>query len=751
MARNKVRNDQITIYNGVSSDNRYFNITINSPTQLSIGSGKLAQYDNTTWSFSGDTLTLPPTANGDGSWYIGIDPNTDVTNTGNPICKKVHAFRHRMHSAMIWLCKINRTNNIVTITETYTPVWPKSSVNRFKSKAISSSGSGGIGAPIRIAVLGTSLSNFISASSKTNLDSDTVVNAEWYSLLFNSNVSTNPNGSSYRIPGLTTSNTRFTIDNFSMGSNNHNYHAMWLADGVQCICQNPNSLGSTWAIRPGKSRRKLDPSNRKPILKSPFLTNPYDLVIFDSLPNGGSHKFLHMDNIIRKLREVGTEVVIVIGSTSHNGTVASDGTESQRSYVKQIADARGCDIADCNDFIIEKIESVYPMDTMCNGGSTGTVAGGKNIACPLADTIHPRNNRHGSGLWAEAIRGCINSLSQEAKQPDAALMKKAVSYELSSSASTSQPWMPTHYEFSSYPISGSSNITYESGNTVIYYPAGGIPAGVKMPETAYGGKTAASSSAADAPVMVIPLSGNLKFGHPFAIGATILVQNDSVAWGLRATDGTNTLTTINEDGSNGTRGMIYEITTFDSTTNWKPAVSNTQLGGPLWNGVLSLNSISGSPKIRGVLWHLPGEVEDILTTDMSFTGSWVDTTADNGNCLLAKATNSSSATDYCEFSCKGRCVMLHIEQGVSSGFIDVWVNDVKVISAQDTFRSDIIGNGFVKILPPLGVSPTPNMPDFGTSIDMNVRVAYTGNQNGSSSAPAGSNYRLKIAGASIIK
>lgn len=41
--------------------------------------------------------------------------------------------------------------------------------------------------------------------------------------------------------------------------------------------------------------------------------------------------------------------------------------------------------------------------------------------------------------------------------------------------------------------------------------------------------------------------------------------------------------------------------------------------------------------------------------------------------------------------------------------------------------------------------------DGHATLRLDIRVAYTGSQNGSAAAPAGNNYRLKICGISVVK
>jgi hypothetical protein len=498
-------------------------------------------------------------------------------------------------------------------------------------------------------------------------------------------------------------------------------------------------------VRPG-SLPKRAAASQKPVLRSPFFTQPYDLVILDSLPNGGSHKLAHIDNIVRKLRAVGTEVVLVTGG-GISGTGFPDAAAAFHDGLRLIAENRGCDIADRNGFLKERIDLFSDRANAINNVQSDSV---------LNDTIHPVYRRSGEGVAAEAIRSVINDLPQEARVANPSALNRVVYVDETLNRTTQAPFFPTHYEFCAFPSATSGTITYEAGNSVIYNTGGNIPAGVKMPETAFGGKTAGSTSAADAPVMVLGSGASVRFSHPFAVGATILVQNDSVAWGLTASDGTNTLLTLTEDGGNGTRGMHYDITTVGTTTNWLPTQSNTQPGGPWWNGSITLTQTSGAPKIRGILWHVPGEVEDFVPADMMFTGTWANTTADGGTVLGCRGTNNSATTDFAEFVCEGRMAFLHLEQGTAGGFVDVWVNGFKVLTgasanAGDTYKASI-GHAHIKVIPPSTMAAASGLPaELGTSQRMHIRVAYNGSQNASAVAASGDNYRLKVCGVSVIK
>jgi hypothetical protein len=745
MPRNKIRSNQVSTFDGSVAQPENFDIQILTSSSLQIGAGRVRRSDGTTWTFAGGTLPLAHINSGDGTWYIGIDPNDSVTNSEalGPICPKMHALGARIHSCMVWLAKITRTGSTVVINERYAPEWPKSAITRFKRKCAASNGTSSIGSPVRIAVIGTSLSNFTLGSSNASLATANT-NCNWYSLLFSSGGL----AANYRIPGIATVNLRFTVDNVSMGSNNHMYHAMWLADCIEGVSQ-ANGLGQAWAVRPG-SLSKRAAASQKSVLRSPFFSQPYDLVILDSLPNGGSHKLAHIDNIVRKLRAVGTEVVLVTGGSISNPSY-TDGAAIYHDGIRLIAENRGCDIADRNGFLKERIDLFSDRADAINDTNGNTT----NIGI-LNDTIHPTYRPRGEGIVAEAIRSVINDLPQEAKAANPLVSNRLLYADETLNRSTQAPFFPAHYEFCAFPAATSGTITYEAGNTTIYNTGGGIPAGVKMPETAFGGKTAGSTSAADAPLMVLGAGASVRFSHPFAVGATLLVQNDSVSWGITATDGTNTLLTLTEDGSNGTRGMHYDITTVGVTTNWLPTQSNTQAGGPFWNGSITINRTSGSPKIRGILWHVPGEVEDFIPADMVLTGTWNNTTADAGTVLGCRGTNSSVATDYAEFVCEGRMAFLHLEQGTAGGFVDVWVNGFKVLTgaannAGDLYRASI-GHAHIKVIPPTSMAPASGLPsELGTSQRMHIRVAYNGSQNASAVAASGDNYRLKVCGVSVIK
>lgn len=746
MPRQKVHSSQIADYNGAAlTASGQFIPRVVSSTQIAVSSGSLEMADGTLYNFAGDTVNLPPLANGDGSWYIGIDPNPSSV-VGNPFCKKIHAFRYRIHSCMIWVCRVSRTGSAVTITERYRPEWPRSAITRFKAKCAAAS-TGALGAPIRIAVLGTSLSNHVNTSGGTNVDGgSTTGTVNWYSMLFQTNVSSFPNGASYRIPFLNSVNARFEIVNLSMGSNNVHWHAAWVAEGIEGVSSS-NVPNTAWAVRKD-SMEKRNASSWKRLADSPLITEPYDLVIIDSIPNGGTHKMMHLDNIVRKLRARGTEIVFTRALQTNAGATV-DLLDTFIPDLVRIANVRGCDIADWASFVWEAIDAISPRTDGVNAATS---------IAPLNDTIHPRTNRFGEGLHTEALRSVINDLPQLPRVPDASMMNRQLIYDTTVSSSLLQ-FQPTHYEFAAFPSSTSGTITYSAGTTAIYNPASGIPAGSKMPETAFGGKIPNTSADINAPVMLLGSGASVRFAHPFALGASILTEWDGTnAWTVNVTDGSTTITTLSQTSSSGSaKGFMLEGPQFTTTAGgWGAAQSSSKLAGPFNSHVLNINQVSGTPRIRGVLWHLPGEIEEVSTSRMRFVGTWATgLTANGGVEAVCAGTNADATTSYCEFSVVGRGVFIHLEQLATSGFVDVWVNGEKVITAQDTYLNGSF-HGFLRVLPPVGMtyagSPSAflKLPELGSALRMNVRIAYTGTNNASAVAPSGNSYRLKICGASVI-
>lgn len=705
--------------------------------------------DNNLWEFAGGTGKLPHINNGDGEWYVGIDPNTHVTHP-NPLCSKVHVLRWKIHSSLVWICKVKRTAGVVTISEFYDIKWPKTGISRFKAKLEAAAAT--TGAPVKIAILGTSLSNFAHLTTRLNLDTvPTSTTCDWNSLLFANDVTSTTaaqNSARYRMPYLTLLNGRFTVDNLSMSSNNVHYHSCWLADGMYSVSDGTPS--STVAIRPG-SVTKIAASEWKKLAKSPLINEPYDLVIIDTTPNGGTHKMAHLDNIVRKLTARGVEVVLV-RALQTDGTANPDLLTFTIPDLVKIAEVRGCDVCDWASFCWEAIDRFATRTDGINGG-TATPAYGLNQV--LQDSIHPSQNRNGNGLQAEALCSIFNMLPMEAKIPDSSMLNRVLINETSIDPAI-QPFFPTHYEFQAFPNSIAGNVTYSAGAAGIY--GGNIVGSNKMPENVHG-KVAGSVLAATAPVIQITDdTGELKYSHPFAVGYDVLVDYNGSSYTFTVSDGTNTLKTcVASSGSlGGAKGFLFEGQQVTDTVNWMLAQSTAQLGGPFMNTTLTIKRLpttGANPRIRGVLWQLPGEVSEIMPSALAYTGTWSIDSASNGVQAIARGTDTTS--DYVDITCTGRMAFVHIEQTDASGIVDVWLNGEKIHTNLDTYRNVATGHGYLKILPRLGgvgaTAASGRLPELGTEVTMDIRVQYTGTNNGAAVAPTASKRRLKIIGVSVIK
>ncbi len=673
----------------------------------------------------------------DGSWYIGIDPNTWTRSTGvlGPICAKLHAFKWRIHTGMVWLARVTRTAGVVQVVETYTPQWPTSGLTRFKGKLMATDGTNG--APVRIGIMGTSLSNFPALTTRLNLDSvPTSTTSDWLSLLFADDITGTTaaqTSASFRIPYRTVVSSRFTIDNVSMSSNNVHYHACWLADGVQGFSAS-GTPGTAWSIRPG-SMEKAAVANWRSVRRSPFISNPYDLVIVDTTPNGGTHKMAHADNIVRKLRKVGTEVVLIRALQTDTTCVADLLTFTIPELVR-IAQERGCDICDWASFHWEAVEQfVNPAEAF--DGGTATPAYGANQV--FQDKIHPAQNRNGNGLSAEALRSLINDLPQAPSAGDSTMTDRVVVPEVTL-PTASQSLFPTHYEFSAFPASSAGSLSYSAGGAGIY--GGTIVGSSKMPENVHGGKTAGSVLAASAPVTSMnDGTAILRYAHPFAIGADILVDYTGSAYGFNITDGASTIVPVAvTTGLGSAKGFLAEGPQATTVTNWRPAQSAAQLGGPWANTVLTLTYVSGTPLIRGVLWHLPGEIVDVPATEFRYVGTWSQGQAGPEGIQSVCAT-TSTASDLAEVTVDGRMAFLCIEQGATSGPVNVWLNGEQIYSGLATTTAGT-QLGYLRIQPVLGgisAAAAAALPELGTSIPMQIRI-----QNVNASP-------LKIVGVHVVK
>lgn len=187
---------------------------------------------------------------------------------------------------------------------------------------------------------------------------------------------------------------------------------------------------------------------------SSLLAEAYDLALIGFNGQQGTDELEHMENMVRTLRQAGTEVVLVTtpGGLSNEEGTAAEGTPLDQDTLEvmgQIADAWGCALADAWGYVAEAELQGADVYTETESGIQLTLEGHK--------------------AWAEAIRSVLND--RQETPVDLALPDEPF---VVTRDSDSEGEFPTRAEVQFEPLEHSGTIhggevTDELKNPAIYY------------------------------------------------------------------------------------------------------------------------------------------------------------------------------------------------------------------------------------------------------------------------------------------
>lgn len=346
---------------------------------LTINSFTINFKDTSAFNFTGDTLTLEN------------NTTSEIVVTLENI-PQLHALPRAIHSGCIWLGTAI-TNNGETSFKARDIEIPKTALGRTKNLLSRWNNI------LRVGIIGDSISEGAGGSPY------------WYDLLFNPLYQQN----GYNVEFV----DNVELHNYAVGSQTAD-HSMCVLGNAFNI-NNSNASESCVVMSKNYSSKYLD----KPALQSEILSKQFDLVLIGIGVNGGSYNAQHLENMVRKLRKNGTEVILITENfrKSNHNYFKDDGL-----YIKKIADYYGCELADTWSFMYEKRnEDIF------------------------ADDIHP--STYGQTLWAKGVRSCINKYYQDILQNDYKKSKRIMN--LSSDIVTK---FPTRVDVSFNPISHTGTI-----------------------------------------------------------------------------------------------------------------------------------------------------------------------------------------------------------------------------------------------------------------------------------------------------
>ena len=465
-----------------------------SGLNLTIKDFNLNLKDGTTFNFSENTLLLEDNAT-----------NEIIVTLEN--IPKLHSLPRAIHSGCLWLGTAT-TNNGKTTFKPRTIEFPKTTLERTKNLLSRFNNL------LRVGIIGDSISEGAGGTPF------------WFDLLFNPLYQQN----GYNVEYV----DNVELHNYAVGSQTAD-HSMCILGNAFNI-NNSNASESCVVMSKNYSAKYLD----KPALQSEILSKQFDLVLIGIGVNGGSYNAQHLENMVKKLRKNGTEVILITENfrKSNHNYFKDDGL-----YIKKIADYYGCELADTWSFMYEKRnEDIF------------------------ADDIHP--STYGQTLWAKGVRSCINKYYQDVLQNDYKKGKRIMN--LSSDIVTK---FPTRVDVSFNPISHTGTIK-----------AGDINSKEKNPAMQFGAKENNNT--------IIELTAGQKalFGHSHCCMVSMLYDYNSDAnFTIKHVGTTNSITkecaklgyhrygtmeeliplgvhdTIMQKGNCGMAPRLYEITVNSGT------------------------------------------------------------------------------------------------------------------------------------------------------------------------------------------
>jgi hypothetical protein len=303
--------------------------------------------------FSGGSITVSP----NGTWYVGVDLFTGA----------VIALPRLGHRGWIPVLRVVTDDTSIVSSTAIPAEMPKSRIPRTIKKLAD-------GQAISVVIMGSSLTQ----SGESGYD--------WPSMIFSPSASL----TKYGIPGVTTKYT-------GVGGAPNQYQLAQTG-----VCGGNSSMTYDDAGAPVQvTKPGTPPTGRSNMFDG------VDLVVIGCLANGGDYRLQCIEPIIRNLRKLGTEVILlsdnpqITSSWTRTYTeMASSGLYSDGPFVKQIADMYGIEYADT---------AAYVFDAAMRYRANGAVYG-------LNDSIHMSNGLPagrtaipscGHEVWARAVRSVI--------------------------------------------------------------------------------------------------------------------------------------------------------------------------------------------------------------------------------------------------------------------------------------------------------------------------------------------------------
>jgi hypothetical protein len=563
------------------------------------------------------------------------------------------------HDGAIAIASVTTSANEVTsIKRLWSGETPKTAIPNTLTKLATATST----SQVRIGILDDSLGGI--AGSGTG----------WTDLLFNASHS----GSGYNITGISS----LSFDNCSVGSQTSAYGLAMVGEGSYTGSGVYDSTGISTG--PSESNKRFSPP-KADAGRSPFINNPYDLVIVGFGANGGTYDLLYLENIVTALRLAGSEVLIL---TKNYRSDNADFLKTRADALRLIADRHGCALADTWMYFLEKERA----------GST-----------VFADTVHQAAAGHVS--YAEAVGGILSpAITLAAKdRPNTPARVYGAAYQANNSEWARYPNY-CQIQFAPSATDGTTDQTTTAASALT------------NPALAFGGRVTGNA------VTTLANTKVAKFAHGYATSVYLIV------------DGSSTFTCdIKHQNASSTLGSV----TFASATSGQVQVLEAVLGGDYCDVTtafrisrgIQIEVTSGTLKLIGVMFTCDRHKELDILTDVTYTGTW-SSEAWIYNHPLSKY--SATDGDSFSFSFTGSEAVIFLSSRSSAGKVDIYLNGTLLYNARDLYQA---GDYLDAIRIPTAAS-TSSYDNRLPGVN-HVQVKLNG-ANGSAGASAAANRRLGL-------
>lgn len=307
--------------------------------------------------YDGGSFTVLP----NGTWFLGVELSS----------KQLRALPRRGHRGVVYVARVVSNATLITSVVACELELPATRIPRTLNKVIN-------GKPINVLIMGSSLTQ-TSGSDQT-----------WPSLIFGSTATVDK----YKIPNSTMTATgvggspnAYQLAQVGIASNHGSYSGFG-ASGVS-----------------GLVGPRIGTNGRSKLFKD------IDVVVLGCLANGGDYRLENIEQTVRRLVQMGKEVILVTDNpqnpTTDYGTLSNSLLHVDGPEVIRIANLYGVELADTSSYVFE-----------AHLRANGTGIFGDTIHQAQATPSGPNTVLPASGheAWARAVRSLF-SVSTAATNP----------------------------------------------------------------------------------------------------------------------------------------------------------------------------------------------------------------------------------------------------------------------------------------------------------------------------------------------